>query len=113
MLKIWSEYKYLILGIVLLIYSAGLWHVSSEYTSSGFKDERISMLNEQLRIQNENATLNAEISRTLQEGLDSSSKQIQGAVTAAVNEIRNDPRYRDCRITDGVRKSYSDAIKAQ
>lgn len=108
-----SKYRFLILGIVFLVYSLGLWHVSSQYTASSFKDERISMLNEQLRIQNENATLSAKISGQLQASLEQTRGQIKGAVTAAINEIQSDPRYRDCRLTDGVRKSYRDAIKAQ
>lgn len=106
-------YKYGAIVIALVIWSVGLWNVASGYSENKFNQERVAILNKQIDDRKHDDSLKAEIGRVLEEGLRLSQSQISAATQQAVNEIRKDPVYQSCRITDGVRKSYRDAIKQQ
>jgi type VI protein secretion system component VasK len=106
-------YKYVAIAVAVLVLCVGVWNVSGGYHENKFNQERVAILNKQIEDKKHDDSLKSEIGRVLQEGLRESREQIAKSTQQAVNEIRTDPVYRSCRITDGVRKSYRDAIKQQ
>lgn len=106
-------FKYGAIAVALIIWSVGLWNVAAGYSENKFNQERVAILNKQIDDRKHDDSLKTEIGKALEESLSRSQKQISESTKQAVNEIRKDPVYQSCRITDSVRKSYKSAIEQQ
>lgn len=109
----WSEYKFYILGILLVVYSIGVWHISGQVKENSFNAERLKNANEIIRIQAANASLSQTISQQLQAGLAQFAQQSKQDKKALSDEIKSNRVYSDCKLTDGVRDQYKRKLETQ
>lgn len=99
MINFLKENKYAIYGILFAVYSLGLWHVCSQYTSSSYYKERQQLTARALDISNQRADLARLIQQELNKGL-ADRKAVQQVIKQeTIREIQKEPVYTDCRNT--------------
>lgn len=110
---LFNEYKWTALGVLLLAYSIGVWHVSSGYTDNAYNKERLRHSEEIIRIKVENEEALTKLTEewaTLRGELEQSAKKSQKEL---LDELAKDNRYSICRVTDGVRDVYKRKLQTQ
>ena len=106
MLSLFSQFKYYALALVFVVYSFGVWHVSSGYANNEFNKERLAAANEVIRIKDENAALATKLSSDVTAAL-AEYKKGQNAIKPSA------PVYNDCLVDGSVRNEYKRKLEAQ
>lgn len=110
MLKIFfDKYKWIAVAIAFLVYSIGLWHVSSEVQDAGYNRERLHRAEEIIDIKAKNDELLAQVSKGFQESL-ATIKTEHEQHQKDMNEALKDARYTSCTVSDSVRDLYRKRI---
>lgn len=101
-----SKWKWYIIGFLFVIYSAGIWHVSSTYATA-------SMVKAELERIQSNNQLATDISKKLDNDKAEYTKAARQATKEMLDELLKDPRYKSCRTTDSVRDAIQRKLDAQ
>lgn len=104
--------RYVLYALLAAFWSFGVWHISAGYSENVFNKERLALIQKQDAIRIQNDELKSTISKSLQDGLTEARGQIQKSIQQGLNEIKTNPIYTTCRITNGVRDAYKSAIKS-
>lgn len=89
---------------VLLVYSFGIWHVSSKYTSSGYLKEKAELIQKAAETKQQRQELADQIGAKLEETVGKIHITQKNITQEVIHEITKEPVYTDCRTTpDGVR----------
>lgn len=113
MLKIFlNKYKWLLIFSLLVLYSAGLWHICSGYQENSYNKERIAALREQSRLEAENRTLSSDLSQALAK--EQAAAQVKNKTTneGIINEATKHPEF-NCRLPDSVRDAIANKLKTR
>lgn len=106
MLKIlFDRYKYIALAVVFVVYSVGVWNVSSRLTDNGYLRTALNRSEEIIELKVKNDELVASLSGQFQAGLEAMRKEQQLHQEALIEALK-DPRYTQCTTTDSVRDLY-------
>lgn len=98
-----SKYKWIILFGLFLAYSAGLWHVCSEYQKSSY-------LTEKLKLEAQNQDLSKKLVRELDRQKEEAAVKNKQENEEIRNEVQKHPEFADCRIPDSVQQRLKDKL---
>lgn len=93
------EYKLYFYAVLIIAYTYGVWHVSSQYTSSGYNKEKAAMISKaaaELKVAQDQADT---FGRKLAEEQASQFDQ-QLLITKDVIRETTKPIYHQCSVTD-------------
>lgn len=106
MLKmLFDRYKYIALAVLFVVYSVGVWNVSSRLTDNGYLRTALNRSEEIIALKVKNDELIAKLSGEFQAGL-STLREDQRLHQEALVEALKDPRYTQCTTTDSVHDLY-------
>jgi len=106
MLKIFEQYKWLAIGIGVILWSGCVWHIASTYTESSYTKEKLSDLQEHTR-------QISEMSKQFQEDLAALKPKVTTINKEIQHEISTNTIYRDCKSTDGILREYESKLDLQ
>lgn len=106
-LKTYKVYAFLILGIM---YSIGLWHVCSRYTTSEWQSEKTELVQKALETTNQRQELANQIGKQLEEKLNSMRMTQTTINQKVIRETVKEPVYIDCHNTPDVVQLIEDSI---
>lgn len=112
MLKIFSEYKWLLIAIAFSVYSIFVWNTSKDIAESAYLKQSLRHAEETIKLKQANIDLAADMSRDYQKAL----KEFQDNADANKKELADELKatvYSTCRNTDGVRNNYKRKLQAQ
>lgn len=114
MLKIWfNQYKYYALAIAFLVYSIGVWNVSSGYASNDFNKERLRNAEEIIKIKTENEELLVDITKRFQDQMSEQRKANSQINKDTIDAITTNPIYQSCVNDKRVLDNYKRKLKTQ
>lgn len=114
MLKTWfSEYKWILILVLLAAYSVFVWNVSHKVHDTEVARDRLRQAEQIIQIKEENDRKIAEISATMNKGLKDVAAQSTKHYKELSDAIAKDPRYSSCTVTDGVRDVYERKLESQ
>lgn len=109
----WLKIKYYVYAIALLTYSIGVWTVSAGYSENSFNKERLEQSKAIVRLMDQNATTGAEIAKKLEAQLEAGRRLGRLESKEIYEAVLSDPRYKSCRVTDGVRNALQRKLDRQ
>ena len=101
-----SKWKWYLAGLLFIIYSLGLWHVSSTYSTA-------SLVKDELERTQSNNVLARSITEKLNKQQDDYDKRARQVTKDIISELLKDPIYKSCRVTDGVRSAIQRKLDSQ
>lgn len=113
MLKmLFDKYKYVALAVLFVVYSVGVWDVSSRLTDNGYLRTALNRSEEIIQIKEANDTLVKKISGEFQTSLNALVEDNRKSQEALVEALK-DPVYTQCRTTDSVQQLYKRKLKSK
>lgn len=114
MLKtLFAEYKWVALGIAFLVYSVSVWNISTGYNNTKHVTEKLALTQETLRVTKANSELSGRLAQALTEQLAALETNNKAMTKELIDEIAQDPRFKSCRTTDGVRSALQRKLDSQ
>lgn len=108
-----NTYKYYTLGIVFVIYSVVLWHVSSTYAEAKYLGKQLDVAEATLQVTKENTIAKNEIVKSMSETLAALKPQTTVINRTIQNEIVKDRVYIDCKSNPSVMREYQRKLDHQ
>lgn len=108
-----STYKYYFMGVVFVIYSATLWHISSTYTEAKYLGKQLNVAEATLQVTKENTITKNEIVKSMSETLAALKPQTTVINRTIQNEIYKDRVYIDCKSSPSVMREYQRKLDLQ
>lgn len=113
MLKIFfDKYKYVVLAILFVVYSVGVWNVSGKVADNSHLRMQLRHSEEIIKIKSENEELLQKVSAEFQTSL-TTLHEAQQQHYKAIEDALKDPRYTQCTTTDSVRDLYKRKLKGK
>lgn len=113
MLKIlFDRYKYVALAVLFVVYSVGVWNVSSKVTDNAYLRTALNRSEEIIRIKTENDDLVRKVTKEFHDELKALGAS-QELHQKAIEDALKDPRYTQCTTTDSVRELYKRKLNAK
>lgn len=100
------SFKQYAVAIAFVVYSLGVWHVSSGYAENAFNKERLEAAERVIAVTQQNAALATSLKDEVKAAL-AEYKKGNNAIKPAA------PVYRDCLVDDSVRNQYKRKLEAQ
>lgn len=110
MLETWRNY---IFASLLVIWSIGIWHISSQVTENKYQQEKLAVAEEVLEQQRFNTTLKDSISKDLQEYLSTLQPKITTINKEIQHEISTNTVYAECKSTPDIVREYERKLDLQ
>lgn len=108
-----SKYKWYILGVLFLIYSAATWNVASVYNERGWVNKELDRTQAVLVEKEKNEKLSGELIAALRDK-NALQKQIADESWRDIlDEVAKSPVYSTCLVTDGVRNAIQKQLDSQ
>ena len=104
--------NYFIAGLVL-VWSFGVWHISSIVTEHKYQQEKLAVAEEVLEQQRFNTTLKDSISKDLQEYLATIHPQITTINKEIQHEVSTNTVYAECKSTPDIVREYERKLDLQ
>jgi uncharacterized protein YlxW (UPF0749 family) len=113
MFGVFNTYKWLFVGIGVILWSMSIWHVASTYTESSYTKDKLKLVQEKLDLREKQANEIAELSKKYQENLETLKPKITTINKEIQREILTNNVYHDCKSTDGVVQQYENKLDLQ
>jgi hypothetical protein len=94
------------MGLAFIVYTGMIWHVSGTYATA-------SLVKAELERTQSNNTLAKNITQKLEDTQAKAREESKKQTKELFDELLKDPRYKSCRITDGVRDSIQRKLDSQ
>lgn len=108
-----SKYKWYILGVLFLIYSAATWNVASVYNERGWVNKELDRTQAVLVEKEKNEKLSGELIAALRDK-NALQKQIADESWRDIlDDVAKSPVYSTCLVTDGVRNAIQKQLDSQ
>lgn len=108
-----SKYKWYILGVLFLIYSAATWNVATVYNERGWVGQELTRTQDLLVEKEKNEKLAGELIAVLRDK-NALQKQIaEQSWKDILDEVAKSPVYNTCLVTDGVRDAIQKQLDSQ
>lgn len=105
MWAIFLKWRWVLAGALLVVYSVGVWEVSSRMQAYACLQAQQAVLQQQLESQDRNEQLKSAVSASIQKSLQDQATLNRKQTHEIIQEVLKDPVYKSCRVTDGVRES--------
>jgi len=108
-----SNWKWYAASILLVLWSVGIWSVSSRITENSYLQLQLKQANSFIIANKQNEQLREDITKTLQEALAKSRQDSSQTLKDIYDGLAKDERYKSCHITDSVRSALQRQLDSQ
>lgn len=99
-------YKLYAIIAALVVWSGGVWYVTSSLKEASFNKERLAQAEAIIKIKEANEALATELVTSVKDALKEYKKDLNGLKPTA-------PVYNDCLVDDSVRNQYKRKLETQ
>lgn len=112
-LNLLSKYKWLLIVLLVIIYTIGVANVVTKYVSAGHTEAMLQLEQEKNKALNENLKLRDSFDAKLAQELAKRRPIVNNINKEIQREIQTNTVYRDCKSSDSVRDNYNKLLETQ